>query len=100
MARFKRKRGGSRKAKSIPVAIAVPMLAVGMSQVAKPAMAGDWNTVALNLTGYNSNERKFHFNELTQTYGPLAAGWIVHKVAARTGINNYVRRATMGYLSI
>lgn len=100
MAFRKKKRGGSRKAKSIPLAIAVPIGVMGITQIVKPGMAGDWNTVTKNVTGYDMAGQKFYPRELIQSYAPIAAGWVVHKVAARTGINNYVRRATMGYLSL
>jgi len=100
MARFRKKRGGSRKAKSIPISIAVPLVAVGYTQVVVPAMQKNTREVVKNLTGYDISANKFVPSEMVATYAPLAAGWLVHKVAGRTGINNHVRRATMGYLSI
>lgn len=98
MARFKRKRGGSRKAKSIPMAIAAPLVAIGY-EAGKDIMAGNmaelkWDLVAVNAEG------KFSTQKAMQIYAPLAIGVVVHKVANKTGVNNYVRRATMGWLSI
>jgi len=98
MARFGRKRrGGSRKAKSIPVAIAAPLAYIG-ADIAKLGMNGDWKSVGYVMTGVKDG--KFDGGRVLATYGPTMAGVVVHKVANKVGLNNYVRRATMGYLSI
>lgn len=98
MARFKRKRGGSRKAKSIPIAIAVP-LAVSAVDTFKYAQGGNWKSAAYVWTGVNENGG-FDSSRIVKTYMPLAAGVVVHKIANRVGVNNFVRRVSMGYLSI
>lgn len=98
MARFKRKRGGSRKAKSIPIAVAAPMVAVG-AEAAGYAMKGEWNNFKYVFTGVDSNG-DFKGSRVVRTYGPMAVGIVVHKVANKSGVNNIVRRATMGFFSI
>jgi len=98
----KNKKGKKKASKklNIPVAIAAPLVYMGMTQVAKPIMAGDYKLLAINMTGFDPESQKFNFNELKQTYGPLAIGVVMHKGANRFGVNNYVRKATMGFLSI
>jgi len=98
MARFKRKRGGSRKAKSIPIAVAAPLVMVG-AEAAKFGMSGDWKNVGYIFTGVDASGN-FQGSRVVRTYLPIGAGIVVHKVANRVGVNNIVRRATMGYLSI
>jgi hypothetical protein len=51
MARFKRgRRRGSRKAKSIPVAVAAPLAFIG-ADIFKLGSAGDWKSVGYVMTG-------------------------------------------------
>ena len=100
MARFRRKRGGSRKAKSIPVAVAAPMVYIGYREF-KNASSGHMDNVVENLTGYNPERGSFNLmTPIKATYGPMVAGVIGHKIANKVGLNNYIRRATMGYLSL
>ena len=99
MARYGRKksrRGG--KSKSIPISIAAPLVATG-AEAAKYAMAGAYGNVKWMFTGITDNG-DFQGGRLIKTYGPLAAGIVVHKVANKVGVNNIVRRATFGYLSL
>jgi hypothetical protein len=98
MARFKRKRGGSRKAKSIPIAIALPVAAPAI-QTGKYIMNGDMPNAMYIWTGIDS-QGKLQGKQLAKTYVPIAAGVVIHKVANRVGVNNFVRRVSMGYLSI
>ena len=97
MAFRKKRRGGSRKAKSIPIAVAAPLAYIG-ADIAKLGMAGDWKSVGYVMTGVKDG--KFDGGRVVATYGPTMVGVVVHKVANKVGLNNYVRRATMGYLSI
>lgn len=99
MARYRKKRRSSGKAKAIPVALAAPLADVGF-RVGKALMSGDTNKAALYLTGYSPIDQAFSAPEFLRTYGSLGVGIVVHKVANKTGLNNYVRRATMGFLSI
>lgn len=99
MARYRKKRRSGGKAKSIPMAIVAP-LAFDAVLVGKTAMAGDWNGVGKIMTGYDAQAQSFNVNELLRTYAPLGIGIVVHKVANKTGVNSYVRRASMGFLSI
>jgi hypothetical protein len=98
MAWRKKKRGSSRKAKAIPVAVALP-LAVAAVDTFKYAQGGNWSSAAYVWTGVNKNGG-FDSSRVMQTYVPIAAGVVVHKVANRVGVNNFVRRVSMGYLSI
>jgi len=98
MARFKKKGRRSGKSKSIPLAVVAPLVAIGY-EAGKDIMAGNmaelkWDLVAVNAEG------KFSGQKALQIYGPLAAGVVIHKVANKVGVNNIVRRASMGYLSI
>lgn len=96
----KNKKKGSKKSKSLPVAVMAPLAYVGYEQIVKPIMKKDFNNLAQNLTGFNPSDQTFNGYELLQTYGAPVVGVFVHKGAERIGLNNYVRRVTMGYLSI
>ena len=97
MARKSKRRGG-RRAKSIPVAVVAPLVMVG-AEAAKFGMAGDWKNVGYIFTGVDATGN-FQGSRVVRTYLPMAAGIVVHKVANKVGVNNIVRRATMGFLSI
>ena len=94
----RKKYRGRHKAKAIPVAVAAPLVAVGM-EAASYAMAGSYGNMKWMFTDI-TDSGDFQGGRLIKTYGPLAAGVVVHKVANRVGANNIVRRATMGFLSI
>ena len=98
MARYGRKRRGGRRAKSIPVAVALPVALAGV-QAGQYAMKGEWTNAQYIFTGVDSTGN-FQSSRVIKTYAPIAAGVIVHKVANKVGVNNFVRRVSMGYLSI
>jgi len=100
MARFRRKKGRrSGKSKSIPLAIAVPVVVNGVI-VGKYLMAGDTKHAVNHITGFDMGSGKMEWSVLATTYGPIVAGAVIHKAANKFGVNNMVRRATMGYLSL
>ena len=97
MARRFGKKRRSAKAKAIPLAVMVPLAYIGYD-VGKKMLAGQFNDAAYIMTGYKDGS--FNPGRLAATYGPTVAGAVVHKVANKFGVNNMVRRATMGWLSI
>jgi len=90
MARRSKKKGGSRS-KKMPLAIVAPMAVVGYG-IAKDAMSGNNNMAVLKMTGFDmgSTSDRFKPQYLIGTYGPLAAGVIVHRFAGRMGVNRYI----------
>jgi len=90
--RYGKKKGGSRS-KKMPLAIVAPMAVVGYG-IAKDAMSGasGQNLAIAKLTGFDrgSSSDSFKPMMLVQTYGPVAAGVIVHKMAGRMGVNRYI----------
>lgn len=95
--RYGKKRRASRS-KSIPLSIMAPLAYIAMERIYPAAKKGDFNQVNQALTGYSNGH--FYPLAVTTTYGPLVVGIVAHKIANRVGVNNMVRRATMGYLSI
>ena len=86
--RYGKKRGGSRS-KKLPLAIVVPMAVAGM-QVARQAMAGNYNGAVERMTGYDPAGKHFDVNSFMTTYAPIAVGVVVHRVAGRAGVNRYI----------
>jgi hypothetical protein len=56
--------------------------------------------IVARLTGYSYIENKFKPMELFNGWAPLLGGVIAHRAANRFGVNRYLRKATMGILSI
>lgn len=101
MARFKRKRGGSRKAKSIAVAPIIPGAVVAIRAAQQSGSIGaKMNYASIHLTGFNMDTGKFVPQEALPFWAGTIAGVVVHKAATKTGVNNYMRKLTFGYLSL
>ena len=84
--RFKKsRRGGSKK---LPLAIMVPMAVAGY-ETGKYLFAGDTKNAAYVMSGMRA-DGTFSSGRLIQTYAPIAAGVVVHKIAGRVGVNRYI----------
>jgi len=100
MARKKMRRGG-RRAKAIPIAVMAPLAGQAfMSATVSGPIQNKLNNFALNTTGVDFVNGTYKMQEAVPFWGAMLAGVIVHKVANKVGVNNYVRRATGGYLSL
>jgi len=71
-----------------------------MSAVSSGPIQNKINNFTLNTTGVDFVNGKFSAKEAVPFWIAMGAGVVVHKVANRVGVNNYVRRATMGWLSL
>jgi len=102
MAKRKKSRRG-KKNHAIPIAIAGPLALPAVQYVLPKVMAGDikgaFQSMVLEYTGMGTDS-KFHANQLVEAYLPVAAGFVVHKLAGKTRINTYARKLTMGFLEI
>lgn len=99
MAKGKGKGSRKKAKKSIPIAIAAPLAYVAVKQIGQPIMKQDWNLLSINMTGYNPEAQSFNKQELLQTYGPVAIGVGIHKLANWSGLNVTIRNATKGWFS-
>jgi hypothetical protein len=97
MARY-RKKHHSRGKTTLPIAIVAPVAAVVVSG-AKAIMEGHSEYVTTGLTGYGP-DGKFHVESLMGTYGPIAAGAVVHYAASRFGVNRALGRAKVPLIRI
>jgi len=100
MARRKAKRGG-RRAKSIPIAPIIPGAVVLVRAAQSSGSIGaKANYLSMHLTGMNIDSGDFNASTAMPFWIGTVAGVVVHKAANKIGINNYVRRASMGFLSL
>jgi len=100
MARKKMRRGG-RRAKSIPIAPILPLAYVTANALmASGSPASKMNSFVASTTGYIPSSGDFSASKAMPFWAGTIAGVVVHKAANKVGINNYVRRATFGYLSL
>ena len=99
----KRKRKSRKKGKqSIPVAPIIPVAGVAFRAY---TLAGGLNMgmvdrLGVYMTGYHPSLGTFSVKDAMPFWLGEVAAVAAHKVAQRTGINDYVRKATFGYLSI
>jgi hypothetical protein len=72
-------------------------LAMGEIGAVKRALAGDTAGAAqqatIYATGYNLDTRRFHWPTFMMSYGPILAGFVVHKAATRFGLNRALAQA-------
>jgi len=80
----RRGHGGSKK---LPLAIIVPM-AIPAVEAGKAIMAGQYDMARYIMTGVDGMGR-FNASRLGETYIPVVAGVVVHKVAGRF-VNRYI----------
>lgn len=99
--RFRSKRRGGRRAKSIPVAVMAPLAGQAyMSAVSAGPIQNKVNNFTIATTGVDFINNKISMKEAVPFWTAMLAGVIVHKASNKFGVNNYVRRATGGYLSL
>lgn len=56
-------------------------------------VAGGVQGVIIHTTGYNTDTHSFHWPTFAQSYGPVLAGVLLHKLAGRLGVNRAISRA-------
>jgi len=88
MAKYRKKKGRRSGSKKLPVAVIVPM-AIPVVEAGKALMSGQYDTARYIVSGVDGSGR-FNAGRLIETYGPLAAGVVVHKVANRVGVNRMI----------
>jgi hypothetical protein len=99
----KKKKSGGRGKKSIPVLPIIPVVGAtwgayesGGKKLGMPFV----NELSKNLIGLNISTGAFSFAEAAPFWLGEGVAIVGHMVANKTGINNHVRRATMGFLSL
>lgn len=102
MARYHKKKHGSRGRKSIPVLPVLPALGAVMNAYSS---AGGFNIklineLSKNTVGIDVNTGKFSAAEAAPFWLGEGVAIVGHMVASKTGINNHIRRFTMGFLSL
>ncbi len=87
--------------KAIPLAPVVPVLYVGYNAVKShglsPTTLAD---LAYHTTGYDPSTGMYNIDGAKGFWFGEIAGIVVHKVANKTGLNKYVRKATLGYFQL
>jgi hypothetical protein len=96
-----RKKARHHKAKSIPLAPIIPLAFVTFNALSQSgSAAAKMNDFSARTIGYIPSSGTFAPSRAVPFWGATIAGVIVHKAANKVGVNNYVRRATFGYLSL
>lgn len=104
IARYRgRSRRRSKAAFTIPLAVVggfIPTLAFAMDGYKVGGMENAARRVAQRLTGIDSTANVFIWKELMAGWGPIMAGFLVHKAAQRFGINRTLARAGVPFIRI
>ena len=97
----RRKKHRSRRAKAIPVAPLIPLAVVAVRSYQQSGSAGaKLDALMKYTTGYNWDAKDFQPEQALPFWMGTVAGVVVHKAANKIGVNNMIRRATFGYLSL
>ena len=98
-----RKKGYHRGKKSIPILPIIPVVGAvygGYISGGKKLGVEFVNELSKNLIGLNPSTGVFTFSEAMPFWLGEGVAIVGHMVANKTGINNHVRRATMGFMSL
>jgi hypothetical protein len=91
---------------TIPVAVIAGFapLAIGEFHGLQRIMAGDraggTQEMVIRATGYNTDNHSFNSAVFMETYGPMLAGFLVHKIAGKLGVNRALSKAGVPLIRI
>jgi len=95
----RRKRAGF----TLPIAVAVPMAALGVRTVGDVTSKGldpAFELLSLRTTGFNPRTGQWKPGWMKEGLLPVAVGLLVHKVAGKLGANKMIARAGIPILRI
>jgi len=91
---------------TIPVAVVAGFapLGFGLVSAGKRALSGDMagasQELVIRTTGWNQDTKSWNSGIFMQSYGPILAGLLVHKLAGRLGVNRALGRAGVPFLRV
>lgn len=91
---------------TLPVAVVAGFapLAFGVVSAAKRGLSGDMagasQELVIRTTGWNTDTRSWNGAVFAQTYVPILAGFLVHKIAGKLGVNRALGNAGVPILRI
>lgn len=95
----RRRKGRGHRSKAIPIAPLVPVGAVALNAYQTHGLSKNMLVyIGDRTTGYNADNGVFTAADAMPFWTGEIMGIIVHKVANKTGLNKYIRKATMGWL--
>lgn len=101
MAKYRRGKKRGHRAKSIPLAPIIPAAVVVIRAAQSGGSIGaKANYLSMRMTGFDMDKGDFNAAAAMPFWAGTIAGVVVHKAANKVGINNYIRRASMGFLSL
>jgi hypothetical protein len=79
-------------------------LGFGLVSAGKRALAGDTagasQELVIRTTGYNTDTKSWNGGVFMQTYGPILAGLVIHKLAGKLGVNRALAGAGVPFLRV
>ena len=106
MGRRRGRKGRGRRSKAIPVLPTVAALYPGLKGVQWWLYESDKKLTSLPVgvigayTGYNMDTGAFVSSVPIKVVGLVLGGYVGHKIANKIGVNKYIRKATMGMLTL
>lgn len=91
---------------TIPLAVVAGFapLGLGLFGAAKRGLSGDTagasQELVIRTTGFNTDDKTWNAGVFMQSYGPIVAGILVHKLAGRLGVNRALSRAGVPFLRV
>jgi len=93
----------SRAGFTIPLAVVGGLVPLAVFAAEGYQVGGFQNAIrrtAQRLTGYDSTANVFIWKELMAGWGPIMAGFLVHKMASKFGVNRAIARAGIPFVRI
>lgn len=91
---------------TLPLAVIGGFAPLGLNLLGatKRALAGDLagasQEIVIRTTGYNTDTKSWNGAVFAETYVPILAGFVVHKLAGRLGVNRAIAKAGVPILRI
>lgn len=99
----KTKRRHGRGGFTVPVAVVAgfgPMLSDVIHGYQTGGIKSASNDLLANVTGYDARAGKWDFALLAKGMGPVLAGFVVHKMAGKLGLNRAIAKAGIPWVRI
>lgn len=91
---------------TLPLAVVAGFAPMGLNlwgnvkRIMAGDVAGGTQGLVIHTTGYNTDTKSFYWPALAMNYGPILAGFLLHKVAGRVGINRALAQARVPFIRI
>lgn len=72
----------------------------GIQRIMAGDRAGGTQEMVIRATGYNTDNKTWNGAVFMESYGPILAGFVIHKLAGKLGVNRAIAKAGIPIIRI